>query len=117
MPEQREHQILIAYTNTVRYVKLYVDNINSNNVYDTNGIQKVIYKIPINETRNEFQFYPNSDGYKVKLPNMPTINELRVKLLDPSNNVIDLNGVPWSFDLVFYEYNKMDIGSNRGHTI
>tara|TARA_R110000868_G_scaffold50863_6_gene161928 strand:+ start:1966 stop:2829 length:864 start_codon:yes stop_codon:yes gene_type:complete len=98
----------VAYTNTTRYLKLYIDNINSNNVYDHQHVRKVGLKLPINEVRNEFQFYKNSDGYKIQLPSIPTINEMRIKLTDPEDNVVDLHGVPWSFDVVFYEYNKSD---------
>ena len=96
----------VSYTNTTRYVKLFVDNINSNNVYDNDNVQKVAVKLPINEVRNEFQFYDNHRGYKIQLPSMPSINEMRIKLTDPDNNVIDLNGVDWSFDVVFYEWTR-----------
>ena len=102
----------VAYTNTTRHLRLYVDNINSNNVYaNTEGvnkqtnIQKVAITIPVTETRNEFQFYQNDSGYQIKLPNIPTINELRVKLLDANNQTVDLHGVPFGFDVVFREYN------------
>lgn len=107
----------VAYTNTARYLKLYIDNINSNNVYSnsvvvnggndkTTNVQKIGLMIPITETRNEFEFFDNHDGYKIKMPNVPSITEFRVKLLDRFNNDIDLNSAPWGFDVVFYEVNK-----------
>jgi len=106
----------IAYTNTARYLKLYVNNITSNNVYQNdkdaiNGIkqtnlQRVSLVIPITETRNEFQFYDNHDGYFIKLPNMANISELDIKITDPDGNVIDFQEVPWGFEVVIYKYKK-----------
>lgn len=99
----------VAYTNTIKYVKLYIDNFNSNNVYDPSGVRKVFFKIPINETRNEFQFYSNNDGFKVKLNSMLAIKDFKVKLTDAEDNVLDLNGVPFSFDLAIYEYTRNEM--------
>lgn len=101
----------VAYTNTARHLRLIVDNMNSNNVYSNNevtkqtNVQKIGVVIPITETRNEFQFFQNHDGFQIKMPNIPTINELRVKLVDAQNNVVDLNNVPFGFDVVFTEVN------------
>ncbi len=101
----------IAYTNTTRHLRLLVDNMNSNNVYSNDettkqtNVQKIGIVIPITETRNEFQFFMNHDGYQIKMPNIPTINELRVKLVDANNNVVDLQNVPFGFDVVFTEVN------------
>ena len=66
-----------------------------------------MWKIPINETRNQFQFYTNDNGYKIKINNIRSLNDIRVKLLYPDNTIINVNNVPFSFDLVFYEWNKM----------
>ena len=112
----------VAYTNTARHLRLVIDNMNSNNCYVNSGavgeskttqVQKVGVIIPITETRNEFQFYKNDRGYMIKLPNIPTITELRVKLLDAANNIVDLNNVPWGFDCVFYEWNKNGFGGQQ----
>ena len=92
-----------------------VDNITSNNVYVNNTIegqgkqtnlQRVSVMIPITQTRNDFQFYDNHMGPKIKLPNLPSINEFNVKLTDANGHILDLNNVPWGFDIVFYELNK-----------
>lgn len=102
----------VAYTNTTRHLKLSIDSMNSGNVYTnttsgnkTTNIQPVMVEIPITQTRNEFVFYDNHDGYKIKMPNIPSVNDFRVKLLDPENNIVDLNNVPWGFSVVFYELN------------
>ena len=101
----------IAYTNTTRHLRLLVDNMNSNNVYSNDdvtkqtNVQKIAVTIPITETRNEFQFFQNHDGYQIKMPNTPTINEFRVKLVDANNNTVDLQNVPFGFDIVFREIN------------
>ena len=104
----------VAYTNTARHLRLFVNNITSNNVYanTTEGadkqtnLQRVSVVIPITETRNEFQFYDNHDGYMIKLPNMSSINELDVKLTDANGNTLDLNNVPWGFEVVVYKLKK-----------
>lgn len=106
----------VAYTNTRRYFKLLLDSINSNNVYDVTGVKKVACHIPINEVRNEFIFFTNNNGYKIKLPSMPTITDFRVKLLYHDNVEPDLNGLDWSFDIVIYEYNSNEMSNWRmGH--
>ncbi len=107
----------VAYTNTAQHLKILVGGVMSGNVYAnelsaTEGvkktnIQRVGLNIPVTETRNEFLFYENHDGYKVKMPNIPSLNQFNVLLMDARNNVVNLNGVPWSFDLVFYELNNV----------
>jgi hypothetical protein len=101
----------IGYTNTMRHLKLQIPNIVSNNLYSNDEnlvtqIQPISVIIPITEIRNEFQFYSNHQGPLIKLANMMSLNEINVRLLDPTNNVVLLNGVPWGFEIVFYEYNK-----------
>ena len=105
----------VAYTNTARHLRLFVNNITSNNVYanTTNAgtdkqtnLQRVSVVIPITETRNEFQFYKNDNGYMIKLPNMANIHELDVLLTDADGNTLDLNNVPWGFNVVIYKYKK-----------
>ena len=105
----------VAYTNTARHLRLFVDNVSSNNVYANNtkfgedkktNLQKVSLVIPITEVRNEFQFYDNHDGYYIKLPNMSRIGDLYVKLTDANGNIVDLNDVPWGFEIVVYKLKK-----------
>lgn len=103
----------VSYTNTIKYAKLLLDNVNSNNVYNDTAVQKVAVSIPITEVRNEFQFYKNDNGYKIKLPNIPTINELRIKLTDSNDNILNLNGVPFCFDVCFYELNQFPYSRNK----
>jgi len=106
----------VAFTNTRRYFKLLLDSMNSNNVYDTTGVKKVAVHIPINEVRNDFIFFKNDSGYKIKMPSMPSITDFRVKLLYHDNVEPDLNGLDWSFDIVFYEYNKGEMSNFKfGH--
>lgn len=101
----------IAYTNTMRHLKLQLPNLVSNNVYSNDKdlithVQPVGLCIPITEIRNEFQFYDNHSGPLIKFSNQSMVSDIRVKLLDPDNNVVDLNDVPFGFEIVFYEYNK-----------
>lgn len=101
----------IAYTNTMRHLKLQIPNLVSNNVYSNDSdlkthVQPVGLVIPITEIRNEFQFYDNHSGPLIKFSNQTTVSDISVKLLDPNNNVVDLNDVPFGFEIVFYEYNK-----------
>lgn len=103
----------VAYTNTMRHLKLMVDNLVSNNVYanqlgtdKSTVLQRVSLIIPITQTRNEFQFYDNHDGYFIKLPRMSRIGDLHIKLVDALNNPVNLNNVPWGFECVIYKYKK-----------
>ena len=105
----------VAYTNTARHLRLLVNNITSNNVYVNNttyggikqtNLQRVSVMIPITETRNEYQFFTNHEGPMIKLPNMSNIHELDVRLIDANGNDVDLNDVPWGFDVVIYKLKK-----------
>jgi hypothetical protein len=106
----------VAYTNTARHLRLHVDNLVSNNIYandftTTDGkkqtnLQRISLTIPITQTRNEFQFYDNHHGYMIKLPNMANIGDLNVRLTDANNNPVDLNEVPWGFNMVIYKLKK-----------
>tara|TARA_R100000750_G_scaffold17252_2_gene11377 strand:- start:228 stop:1016 length:789 start_codon:yes stop_codon:yes gene_type:complete len=101
----------IAYTNTMRHLKLQIPNLVSNNVYSNDSdlqtqVQPVGLVIPITEIRNEFQFYDNHSGPLIKFSNQTMVSDISVKLLDPNNNLVDLNDVPFGFEIVFYEYNK-----------
>jgi len=101
----------IAYTNTMRHLKLQIPNLVSNNVYANDSslqthVQPVSLCIPITEIRNEFQFYDNHSGPLIKFSNQSIVSDIHIKLLDPDNNVVDLNDVPFGFEIVFYEYNK-----------
>lgn len=107
----------VAFTNTAKHLKIVLYNVNSNNVYSNTqegnkitNLQRVALNVPIIEIRNEYQFYENNEGYMIKLPNISTIKDIRVKLLDARGNVVDLNGVPWGFDVVFYKLKKNVIG-------
>ena len=106
----------IAYTNTTRHLRLHVDNLTSNNVYANDvtaidglkqtNLQRVSLVIPITQTRNEYQFYDNNNGYYIKLPNMANIGDLNVRLTDADGNIVDLQEVPWGFECVIYKYKK-----------
>ena len=106
----------VAYTNTIRHLKLSVDNIMSNNIYSNTfdaidgikqtNLQRVSINVPITAVRNEYQFYDNHDGYYIKLPNMANISDLNVRLTDAENNTLDLHEVPWGFNCVIYKYKK-----------
>ena len=101
----------VAYTNTQRYMNILLNNVNSNNAYSNDestkqtNVQKVGVNVPVTQTRNEFESFNNHDGFKIKMTNMSSINEFRIKLQDPLGNTVDLNGVPWGFSIVFYEIN------------
>lgn len=95
-----------------KHLKLQIANIVSNNLYsndisNTTHVQPIGVNIPITKTRNEIEFYENNDGPLIKMSNYNSISSLNVKLLDEENNIIDLNNVPFSFEVIFYELNKM----------
>ena len=101
----------VAYTNTMRHLKLQIPNLVSNNVYCNDAdlqthVQPIGVIVPITEIRNDFQFYSNHQGPLIKLSTQTCISDICVKLLDADNNIVNLNGVPFGFEIVFYEYNK-----------
>ena len=106
----------VAYTNTVRHLRLSIDNITANNVYandvtETDGVklthnQRVSVLVPITQTRNEFQFFDNHHGAFIKLPNMASLTELHVRLTDADGNPVDLHDVPFGCSCVIYEWNR-----------
>ena len=110
----------VAYTNTTSVLKLQISNLVSNNVYSNTitgvkqtNLQNVSVSIPVKEIRNEFVFIDNHMGPMIKLPNISNIKNINVRLLDTYNNVVSLNGLFFSFDLVIYEYNKNGLFMNN----
>jgi hypothetical protein len=111
----------VAYTNTTSSLKLIISNLVSNNVYSntispgakTTNLQNVSVTIPVKEIRNEFVFINNHNGPMMKLPNISSINNINVRLVDLFNNVVNLNGLFFNFDIVIYEYNKSPLFHNN----
>ena len=112
----------VSYTNTTSCLKLIIANLVSNNVYSntiTEGsfkntnLQNVSVNIPVKEIRNEFVFIDNHMGPMIKLPNISSIKNLNIRLVDVYNNVVDLNGLFLSFDIVIYEHNKSLLFTNK----
>lgn len=109
-----------AYSNTTSCLKLIISNLISNNVYSntiTSGhkqtnLQNVSITIPVKEIRNEFVFIDNHNGPMIKLPNLTSIKNLNIRLVDMYNNVVDMNGLWITFDIVIYEYNKSPLFTN-----
>jgi len=105
-----QKQYFIRIENVRLPVSFY--NINEfNNVYSNDSslvthVQPVGVIIPITEIRNEFQFFNNHLGPLIKLSNQTTISDINIKLLDPNNNIVDIHGVPFGFEIVIYEFNK-----------
>lgn len=111
----------VAYTNTASNLKLMISNIVSNNVYSNSivsgqfkqtNLQNVSLMIPVKEIRNEFVFFDNHTGPMIKLPNISSVKNINVRLVDMYNNTVDLNGLFFTFDLVIYEYNKNPLFTN-----
>jgi len=112
----------VAYTNTTSCLKLVISNLVSNNVYSnsidegtfkTTNLQNVSVNIPVKEIRNEFVFVENHMGPMQKMPNISSIKNLNIRLVDVYNNVVDLNGLFLSFDIVVYEINKSLLFTNK----
>tara|TARA_R110000803_G_scaffold205151_6_gene271645 strand:- start:2024 stop:2824 length:801 start_codon:yes stop_codon:yes gene_type:complete len=87
--------------NFISYVSLET-NIVSHNHLDVNSIRNVGSRIPITETRGDVVNVTNNDGYLVRIK-QNSISEIQFKLIDPYKNQIELNGTPFSCQLVFYE--------------
>lgn len=112
----------VAYTNTTSCLKLVISNLVSNNVYSNSiiegqfkntNLQNVSVNLPVKEIRNEFVFIDNHMGPMIKLPNISSIKNLNIRLVDVYNNVVSLNGLFLSFDIVIYEHNKSLLFTNN----
>ena len=112
----------VAYTNTTSCLKLVISNLVSNNVYANSitegtfkntNLQNVSVNLPVKEIRNEFVFVDNHMGPMIKLPNISSIKNLNIRLVDVYNNVVSLNGLFLSFDIVIYEHNKSLLFTNK----
>lgn len=87
--------------NFISYVSLET-NIVSHNHLDVNSIRNVGVRIPITEARGDVVNFNNNDGYLVRIKKN-SISDIQFKLIDPYRKEIDLNGVPFSCQIVFYE--------------
>lgn len=89
--------------NFIRYLNVKSD-MGSNNHYSKNNLENIGVQIPITEGRSTIQFYDNHDGYKAKLESKHSIKSIRFRIVDNNKNLIDLNGVDWSCEIVLYEF-------------
>ena len=89
--------------NFLRYVNIKSD-LGSNNHYSQQNLEDIGVQLPITEGRSTIQFYDNHNGYKAKLENRHNIKHIRFVLIDNNKNVVDLNGVDWSAEVVLYEF-------------
>lgn len=96
-----------AFTNILYYFKIQTDA-SSSNYYDRDGLKRIALKVPIINGRYTYQFYENDNGYYINLPRMSSFEGLNVKLFDGNNRLVDLQGVPWSFDFCIYEIQLTD---------
>ncbi len=96
-----------AFTNVLYYFKIQTDAPTSN-YYDRDNLKRVALKVPIVNGRYTYQFYENDTGYYINMPRSSSFEGLHVRLLDGNNRLVDLQGVPWSFDFCIYEIRLTD---------
>lgn len=88
---------------TRRYLNLNTD-LSSDNHYTKTVKKNVHLRIPITQSRHTIQYYDNHEGHTTKLDNFHNIKDLRFTLTDNDNTIVDMNGVDYSFQIVFYEF-------------
>ena len=77
-------------------------NISSHNHMDDVSLRRVGAVIPITQPRGDRESLLNNDGYPVRVK-MSALDSIHFSCRDPYKNLVDLNGVPFSGQIVFYE--------------
>ncbi len=91
---------ILAATHTIRYINIF-SSLPVSNYYSAQGLQKVIGKVPIIETRYQFNFFPNDQGYLTQI-NSESFHDIQTVLRDGDNRQMQMNGIDFSYDLVIY---------------
>jgi hypothetical protein len=92
--------IMVAYTQTIRFVNIH-SNLPLSNYYNKIGLQRIIAHVPILETRYQFNYFKNDSGGMIQI-NSENIYEIESRLRDDSNKILDMRGIDYSYQLVFY---------------
>lgn len=87
--------------NFISYINIEL-NITSHNHMSDIGYRSIGVRVPVKEARGDVIDYENHDGCKTRI-RVNHISELVANVVDPYNKAIDLNGVPYSFQIVVYE--------------
>lgn len=95
-----------ASVQRIRYINIHTKSLPITNFYNKIGKQNIIAQVPITKTRWEFEFYKNDQGYMVQI-NSDNINEIFSTLRDEENNIIDMRGEHYSYNLVIYREKSM----------
>lgn len=77
-------------------------NITSTNHLDFSSLLTIGVSVPITQARGDRENYLNNDGYPIRIK-VSSIDHVEMKLYDPYGKIIDLNGLPISGKMVFYE--------------
>lgn len=84
-----------------------ITNLTSSNYYTHNGKENIGIRLNIDESRGEYIKVDNHDGFRTILNSKKGLRYLKVQLYDGRDNLLDLNGREFKFNLVIYEYNKL----------
>ena len=83
---------------------VYIDtDIQSHNHINKKGKISLGAFVPINVDRGQKVHFTNEGAAKIRYSQANNIDHLNVRLLDPFGKAIDLNGLPYSFQMVWYE--------------
>jgi len=87
----------------IDYIDIELTNIASHNHFSKDRQINIGARINISEERGDKIQVDNHMGIMVRYSANTKFTRVKTKLLDPYGNSVDLNGVPFSFQMVFYE--------------
>ena len=88
----------------IQYIHIIIRNLTSNNSYIGGKPVKIGAFIPTSSSdRNGRLYYENNKRTNVQLNSKHTLNHLEVELRDNYDNLLDLNGHDYNFNLIIEE--------------
>jgi hypothetical protein len=98
-----------GYIDMMPHRNLYIHSTGLGNYSTTNlkGERNIIRKVPVTANYGEVIADQNSNGMEYLDCSYQTLSRIGFQLKDHDGNVIDLNGLHWSFSIVF---NRVEMG-------
>jgi hypothetical protein len=98
-----------GYIDMMPHRNLYIHSTGLGNYSTTNikGERNIIRKVPVTANYGEVIVDQNSNGMEYLDCSYQTLSRIGFQLKDHDGNVIDLNGLHWSFSIVF---NRVEMG-------
>ena len=78
-------------------------SVESHNHMDLFGTLNVGVRVPVSQERGDKVYFLNDNGYKIRYQSSNKISSIQCRVVDAYDNEIDFQGLPYSFQMVFYE--------------